>query len=65
MLNRHRLQADVEAEFAEFFGYILSCGGRLRRSGGTRANIFREVSQLAVSVVVIERRSLDRRKLLQ
>ena len=60
-----RLEADLEAKLAKFGGDIFGGGAGLGRAAGARSDIFGEVSELAVGVVVVERGSFDGGKLLQ
>jgi hypothetical protein len=59
------LEADFEAQLAEFGGDVFGGSRRLRRTCGASSNVFGEVSELAVGVVVIERGGFDGGKLLE
>ena len=59
------LQGDFEAQLAQFGGHVFGGGASLRRAGEARSDVFGEVGELAVGVVVVERGGLYRRELLE
>src|ERR1700691_2089636 len=65
MRDGGRVQANFEAQLPKCGGDILGGDVSLQRTAGTRSNVFGEMGELAVGVVVIESGGFDGGKLLQ
>ena len=65
MWHGDRLEANLEAQLAKLGRNVFRRRMGLRRSAGSRSDIFRQVGDLSVGVVVIQRGCLYGGKLLQ
>ncbi len=65
MRNARLFEVNIEAEFVHFGGDVFRGSLRLRRSGGTGADVLGQMSELVPGIVAGERRVTDGLQLLE
>ena len=57
------LKLDFKSQLAQFAGYIFDGSVSLQRAADSRSDVFRQMRDLAISVIVGERCLFDRRQI--
>ena len=65
MRNLRRFEVNLESEFSHLRRNVLRRSLRLRRTGGTRSDVLRQVRELLPRIVTAKRRVAHRLQLLQ